>query len=95
MSKYGDGVVASSYQDGLSTGDPVNRKKGGKVAKKNMGGKLVKGLVQNVMEQGYNARDDEKLGMTMGKEEDKKMSMKGRRDVSKATRKPKGTYGFS
>jgi len=23
------------------------------------------------------------------------MSMKGRRDVAKATRKPKGTYGFS
>ena len=55
----GQDFVAGIYrQDGLSTGDPVNRKKGGKVAKKNM-------------------------------------SMKGRRDVSKATRKPKGTYGFS
>ena len=80
MSKYGDGVVAGCY------GDPVKLKKGGKVAKKNMGGK---------MDQGYNARKDEQLGMTMGKEEDKKMSMKGRRDVAKATRKPKGTYGFS
>tara|TARA_R110000803_G_scaffold137969_1_gene204859 strand:+ start:371 stop:631 length:261 start_codon:yes stop_codon:yes gene_type:complete len=86
MSKYGDGVVASSYQDGLSTGDPVKLKKGGKVAKKNKGGKK---------DQGYNARKDEQLGMTMGKEKDKKMSMKGRRDVAKATRKPKGTYGFS
>jgi|TARA_R110002124_G_scaffold5643_6_gene35900 hypothetical protein len=83
----GQDFVAGIYrQDGLSTGDPVNRKKGGKVAKKNMGGK---------MDQGYNARKDEQLGMTMGKEEDKKMSMKGRRDVAKATRKPKGTYGFS
>ena len=86
MAKYGDGVVAGCYQDGLKTGDPVKLKKGGKVAKKNMGGQ---------MKQGYNARKDEQLGMTMGKEADKKMSMKGRRDVAKATRKPKGTYGFS
>jgi|TARA_R100001163_G_C4908290_1_gene93745 hypothetical protein len=53
-------------------------KKGGSVKKK----------------QGYNARKDEQLGMTRGKEAGKKMSMKGRRDVAKATRKPKGTYGF-
>ena len=37
----GQDFVAGIYrQDGLSTGDPVNRKKGGKVAKKNMGGKI-------------------------------------------------------
>ena len=83
----GQDYVAKIYrQDSLSTGDPVKRKGGGKVAKKNMGGK---------MDQGYNARDDEKLGMTQGPERTKNMSMKGRRDVAKATRKPKGTYGFS
>ena len=32
--------------------------------------------------------------MTRGKESGKKMSMTGRRDVAKATRKPKGSYGF-
>jgi hypothetical protein len=47
------------------------------------------------MKQGYNARKDEQLGMTQGPERTKDMSMKGRRDVAKATRKPKGTYGFS
>jgi len=46
------------------------------------------------MQQGYDARKDEQLGMTRGKEAGKKMSMKGRRDVAKATRKPRGTYGF-
>ncbi len=45
--------------------------------------------------QGYNARKDEQFGMTQGPERTKDMSMKGRRDVAKATRKPKGTYGFS
>ena len=44
--------------------------------------------------QGYNARLDERLGMTRGKESTKKMSMAGRRKVAKATRKPKGTYGL-
>ena len=44
--------------------------------------------------QGFNDRLDEKLGETRGKESGKKMSMKGRRKVSKATRKPKGSYGF-
>jgi len=44
--------------------------------------------------QGYNARLDERLGMTRGKQSVKKMSATGRRKVSKATRKPKGTYGF-
>jgi len=44
--------------------------------------------------QGYNARKDEQLGMTRGKQSGKKMSMAGRRKVAKATRKPKGTYGF-
>ena len=42
--------------------------------------------------QGYNARKDEQLGMTRGKQSKKKMSMKGRRKVAKATRKKKGTY---
>ena len=44
--------------------------------------------------QGYNARKDEQLGMTRGKKSSKKMSMASRRKVAKATRKPKGTYGF-
>ena len=44
--------------------------------------------------QGYNARKDEQLGMTRGKQSGKKMSAAGRRKVSKATRKPKGSYGF-
>ena len=37
--------------------------------------------------QGYNARKDEQLGMTRGKQSGKKMSMAGRRKVAKATRK--------
>ena len=41
--------------------------------------------------QGYNARKDEQLGMTRGKQSKKKMSMKGRRKVAKATRKKKGS----
>jgi len=45
--------------------------------------------------QGYSARKDEQLGMTRGKQSGKKMSMAGRRKVAKATRKPKGSYGFS
>ena len=45
--------------------------------------------------QGYNARKDEQLGMTRGKQSTKKMSPKGRRKVAKATRKRKGSYGFS
>ena len=44
--------------------------------------------------QGYNARLDERIGMTRGKQSTKKMSAAGRRKTSKATRKPKGTYGF-
>jgi len=44
--------------------------------------------------QGYDARKDEQLGMTRGPERDKKMSMAGRRNVARATRKPKGTYGL-
>ena len=45
--------------------------------------------------QGYNDRKDEQLGEKRGKEKGKKMSMKGRRDVAKGTRKPKGSYGFA
>ena len=44
--------------------------------------------------QGYNARKDEQLGMTRGKQSGKKMFAAGRRKVAKATRKPKGSYGF-
>ena len=44
--------------------------------------------------QGYNARKDEQLGMTRGKQSGKKISAAGRRKVAKATRKPKGSYGF-
>ena len=44
--------------------------------------------------QGYSARLDERLGMTRGKQSTKKMSAASRRKTSKATRKPKGTYGF-
>ena len=47
-----------------------------------------------VKKQGYNARKDEQLGMTRGKQSGKKMSAAGRRKVAKATRKPKGSYGF-
>ena len=44
--------------------------------------------------QGYNARKDEQLGMTQGKESGKGMSMAGRRNVARATRKPVGTFGL-
>ena len=43
--------------------------------------------------QGYNARKDEQLGMTRGKQSGKKMSMSGRRKVAKSTRKG-GGYGL-
>ena len=66
-----------------SEGNRVMRKK---MKKMDTGGGAKK--------QGYNARKDEQLGMTRGKESGKKMSMKGRRDVAKATRKKKGSYGF-
>tara|TARA_R100000306_G_scaffold105_2_gene135 strand:+ start:114 stop:659 length:546 start_codon:yes stop_codon:yes gene_type:complete len=46
------------------------------------------------MVQGYDARKDEQLGMTRGPERDKDMSMAARRNVARATRKPRGTYGF-
>jgi len=46
------------------------------------------------MVQGYDAREDEQLGMTRGPEHDKDMSMAARRKVARATRKPRGTYGF-
>ena len=41
--------------------------------------------------QGYNARKDEQLSAKYGK---KKMPLAKRRKIAKATRKPKGTYGF-
>ena len=43
--------------------------------------------------QGYNARKDEQLGMTRGKQSGKKMSASGRRKVAKAARKG-GGYGL-
>lgn len=63
----------------MAKGGLVKRKHAGKVGPK---------------EQGYDARKDEQLGMTQGKESSKKMSMKGRRKVARATRKPKGSFGF-
>ena len=44
--------------------------------------------------QGYKSRLDERLGMTRGKQAGKKISAAGRRKVSRATRKPKGSFGF-
>tara|TARA_R100001086_G_C11776511_1_gene242362 strand:+ start:602 stop:817 length:216 start_codon:yes stop_codon:yes gene_type:complete len=44
---------------------------------------------------GYDARKAEQLGMTRGAERTKKMSEKGRIDVARATRKPRGTYGLT
>jgi hypothetical protein len=41
--------------------------------------------------QGYSARKDEQLSAKHGK---KTMSFAKRRKIAKATRKPKGTYGF-
>ena len=70
----------------------------GKITKKDI--LMAKGVIPkkasggSMKKQGYNARKDEQLGMTRGKQAGKKMSMKGRRDVAKATRKPKGSYGF-
>ena len=89
-------------------GGPVKKKKkkskfpdhsgDGKITKKDI--LMAKGVIPkkasggSMKKQGYNARKDEQLGMTRGKQAGKKMSMKGRRDVAKATRKPKGSYGF-
>ena len=46
--------------------------------------------------QGYNARLNERLGMTRGKQAGKKMSAAGRRKVSKGVRKAAGgkPFGF-
>ena len=44
--------------------------------------------------QGYDARKDEQLGMTQGPERGKDMSMAGRRNVARSTRKPAGSFGF-
>ena len=65
------------------------------ISRANIGKQLKKEVVMATRKkQGYSARKDEQLGMTRGKEAKKKMSMKGRRAVAKATRKPKGSYGF-
>ena len=42
--------------------------------------------------QGYSARKDEQLSGKYGK---KKMSFAKRRNIAKATRKPRGSYGFA
>ena len=44
--------------------------------------------------QGYNARLNERLGMTRGKQAGKKMSATGRRKVSKGVRKAAGRKPF-
>ena len=54
-----------------------------------------RGIKMAKKKQGYNARLDERLGMTAGKKSTKKMSMAGRRKVSKGARKPKGSFGFA
>ena len=78
-----------------SRANMANRNKGKKrkPTKKSDAQKRGEKLVRK-LQQGQNARKDEQLGMTRGKESSKKMSMKGRRDVAKATRKPRGSYGF-
>ena len=63
----------------MAKGGLVKRKHAGKVGPK---------------EQGYDARLAERLGETQGKESSKKMSLKGREKVARATRKPKGSFGF-
>ena len=63
----------------MAKGGLVKRKHAGKVGPK---------------EQSYNARLAERLGETQGKESSKKMSLKGREKVARATRKPKGSFGF-
>ena len=63
----------------MAKGGLVKRKHAGKVGPK---------------EPGYDARLAERLGETQGKESSKKMSLKGREKVARATRKPKGSFGF-
>lgn len=58
-------------------------------------GKSNMGEGDKLVSQGYNDRLDERLGMTEGKESGKKMDYGNRRKISKATRKPKGSYGFN
>ena len=55
----------------------------------------VRRVAKGGMVQGYDARKDEQLGMTRGPERNKDMSMAARRNVARATRKPRGTYGFN
>ena len=46
----------------------------------------------SLKKQGYDARKDEQLAMTRGKSD---FSFKDRRDIARATRKPKGSFGFT
>jgi hypothetical protein len=91
MSKDGENLVSQGYKEEKEffAKDPQQVGERSDIVRKRKGGQLKK------KKQGYNARKDEQLGMTQGPERTKNMSMKGRRDVAKATRKPKGTYGFS
>ena len=75
-----------------SRANMANRNKGYKKGGKVVASKRKAPTRKN--KQGYNARKDEQLGMTRGKESGKKMSEAGRRKVAKATRKPTGSYGF-
>jgi len=59
------------------------------------GRKAAKTHVATLKKQGYNARLDESLGMRRGKEAGKKMTMKGRRDVSKGVRKAAGKRPYN
>jgi len=97
MSKDGEKLVAQGYasEKKFFAKDPQQVGEGSDIVRKNKGGKVAKKNTGGHMKQGYNARKDEQLGMTQGPERTKDMSMKGRRDVAKATRKPKGTYGFA
>ena len=59
------------------------------------GRKAARTHVATLKKQGYNARLDEALGMRRGKEAGKKMTMKGRRDVSKGVRKAAGRRPYN
>ena len=83
-------VRVSNIRDNMANRNKGKKRKPTKKSPaRQRGEKLVRKL-----QQGYNARKDEQLGMTRGKESGKKMSEAGRRKVAKATRKPRGSYGF-
>ena len=75
-------ISAAETPSAYPSKTPAKWKKHGGLIKRKHGG------------QGYDDRLAERLGMTQGKESSKKMSMKGRENVSRDTRKPKGSFGF-